>query len=73
VRANLLDHLLRNICGHWSPLVVALSEEVSEVVLGMIADEKRKKKENNNNNNMTRDSSNLHKQEEKNDNLTSPK
>ena len=36
--------------------------KVSEVVLGMIADEKRKKKENNNNNNMTRDSSNLHKQ-----------
>ena len=35
--------------------------KVSEVVLGMIADEKRKKKENNNNN-MTRDSSNLHKQ-----------
>ena len=34
--------------------------KVSEVVLGMIADEKRKKKENNNN--MTRDSSNLHKQ-----------
>ena len=34
---------------------------MSEVVLGMIADEKRKKKENNNNN-MTRDSSNLHKQ-----------
>jgi len=50
VRANLLDHLLRNICSHWSPLVVSLSEEVSEVVLGMIADEKRKKKDKNINN-----------------------
>jgi len=62
VRANLLDHLLRNICGHWSPLVVSLSEEVSEVVLGMIADEKRKKNStstsSNNKNNNNNGSSN---------------
>jgi len=78
VRANLLDHLLRNICGHWSPLVVALSEEVSEVVLGMIAEEKRKKSSpiNNNNNNgkinnrnYIKSSSTQHEQEEQKENL----
>jgi len=82
VRANLLDHLLRNICGHWSPLVVALSEEVSEVVLGMIKDEKRKKSSSNNNNgnnnnnnnnnttnkNNTKNSSSQQEQEEKKEN-----
>merc|ERR1719300_1307688 len=58
VRANLLDHLLRNICSHWSPLVVALSEEVSEVVLGMIAEEKRKKKNNNTTSTITNSNNN---------------